>query len=226
MRSGPPENENSGRTPAALMTKALLALAGVAILAFSLAMAYHERGNPQAPAQARKAAYPPDDKAGLGFNLYAQPRALPLIRFSDGNGRTRSLADFRGKVVLLNIWATWCVPCRKEMPTLDRLQAKLGGPGFEVVALAIDDDGLPAVQEFYMQTGIKRLRVYLDKRGEALSNLGVTGIPTTLLIDREGREVGRKLGPAEWDSPAAVKLIRGYLGAPAQGGGNHRSAFP
>ena len=155
------------------------------------------------------------EKTGVVFVINSQPRALPVVRFADGNGRAMTLQDFRGKFVLLNIWATWCVPCRKEMPALDRLQAKLGGPGFEVVAISIDRDGLPAVQEFYLQTGIKQLRVYLDKSGEASANLGVVGLPTTLLIDRESREIGRKIGPAEWDSPEVVTLIQGYLGAPA-----------
>lgn len=154
-------------------------------------------------------------KTGVVFAINSQPRALPVVRFADGNGRAMTLQDFRGKFVLLNVWATWCVPCRKEMPALDRLQAKLGGPGFEVVAVSIDRDGLPAVQEFYLQTGIKQLRVYLDKSGDASANLGVAGIPTTLLIDRESREIGRKIGPAEWDSPEVVTLIQGYLGAPA-----------
>ena len=155
------------------------------------------------------------EKTGVVFVINSQPRALPVVRFADGNGRAMTLQDFRGKFVLLNIWATWCVPCRKEMPALDRLQAKLGGPGFEVVAISIDRDGLPAVQEFYLQTGIKQLRLYLDKSGEASANLGVVGLPTTLLIDRESREIGRKIGPAEWDSPEVVTLIQGYLGAPA-----------
>ncbi|MBI3053629.1 MAG: TlpA family protein disulfide reductase [Betaproteobacteria bacterium] len=155
------------------------------------------------------------EKTGVVFTINSQPRVLPAIRFADAKERAMTLQDFRGKFVLLNVWATWCVPCRKEMPALDRLQAKLGGPGFEVVAISIDRDGLPAVQEFYLQTGIKQLRVYLDKSGEASANLGVVGLPTTLLIDRAGHELGRKIGPAEWDSPEVVTLIQGYLGAPA-----------
>ncbi|MBI2293683.1 MAG: TlpA family protein disulfide reductase, partial [Betaproteobacteria bacterium] len=107
------------------------------------------------------------NKTAFVFNIHPRPRVLPTIRFADAKGRAMTLQDFRGKFVLLNIWATWCVPCREEMPTLDRLQARLGGPGFEVVAVSIDRDGLPAVQEFYLQTGIEQLRVYLDKSGEA-----------------------------------------------------------
>jgi len=151
------------------------------------------------------------------FNIHPQPRALPNIRFADGKGQTVTLQDFRGKVVLLNIWATWCPPCRKEMPTLDRLQAKLGGPAFEVVALSIDQEqqGLHLVQDFYFQTDIQSLGIHVDSSGDATRDLNIGGIPTTLLIDREGREIGRKIGPAEWDSREVVDLIRGYLASPA-----------
>lgn len=147
------------------------------------------------------------------FAMYAQPRAVPDIPFSDGKGQAVTLQDFRGKLVLLNVWATWCPPCRREMPALDRLQQQLGGPDFEVVALSIDQgqQSLYLVQEFYLQTGIRSLGVYMDTSGDASRNLGVSVLPTTLLIDREGREVGRKLGPAEWDSAEIVALIRGYL---------------
>ena len=155
------------------------------------------------------------EKTGVVFVINSQPRALPVVRFADGNGRAMTLQDFRGKIVLLNIWATWCVPCREEMPTLDRLQAKLGGPDFEVVALSIDRGGPFVVSTFYSEIGIRALRIYVDKTGEASANLGVAGIPTTLLIDRESREIGRKIGPAAWDSPEVVKVIQGYLVAPA-----------
>lgn len=145
------------------------------------------------------------------FVIHARPRELANLRFSDGAGRPTSLAAFRGRVVLLNVWATWCTPCREEMPTLDRLQAALGGPGFEVVALSIDHAGLPLVRDFFDRTGIKHLQPYLDTFGDAASNLAVAGVPLTLLIDREGREIGRKLGPAAWDKPRVVELIRGHM---------------
>jgi thiol-disulfide isomerase/thioredoxin len=122
-----------------------------------------------------------------------------------------SLADFRGKVVLLNIWATWCAPCRREMPTLDRLQAQLGGSDFEVVALSIDRKGLPVVKEFYAEIGLDTLPIYVDQSGSAQRTLSVLGVPTTLLLDREGNEIGRLLGPAEWDSPEMMAFFRDYL---------------
>lgn len=154
-------------------------------------------------------------KQGEVFSPLPEPRMLPDISFSDGDGQSVKLSSFRGKVVLLNIWATWCPPCRKEMPTLDRLQAKLGGPDFEVVALSIDRGGPFVVSTFYSEIGIRALRIYVDKTSDAATGLGVTALPVTLLIDREGREIGRKIGPAEWNSPEVVTLIQGYLGAPA-----------
>ncbi len=139
------------------------------------------------------------------------PRALREIRFETGGGETLTLADFRSKVVLLNVWATWCGPCRKEMPTLDRLQARLGGPDFTVVPLSIDRQGVPAVKTFHEEIGIAHLGLYVDSSSRAGAALGLTGLPTTLLIDREGNEVARLVGPAEWDGPDMVALIEQYL---------------
>ena len=148
------------------------------------------------------------------FGLLHEPRALPVLRFENGDGAALTLADFRGKVVLLNSWAAWCIPCRKEMPTLGRLQAKLGGKGFEVVALSVDQRGAAAVWAFYEDTGIHGLAVYVDRSGYAVGALNLMGIPTTLLIDRDGRELGRAVGPAEWDSPEIVILINRIVVAP------------
>ncbi len=145
------------------------------------------------------------------FALHEVPKPIPEIQFQDGEGRDLTLADFRGKVVLLNVWATWCVPCRHEMPTLDRLQAELGGPDFQVLALSIDRDGFEAVAKFYTEIGVKHLAMYLDASGMAAPALGAVGLPTSLLIDRDGREIGRLVGPAEWDSPEMITFLRGYL---------------
>lgn len=153
-----------------------------------------------------RAAEPPKN-----FAVHETPRSLPEIRFVNAEGRALTLADFRGKVVLLNIWATWCGPCRREMPTLDRLQAKLGGPPFEVVALSIDRAGLDAVKPFYEELKLQRLAIYIDRSAKVSHQLAVVGIPTTLLIDAEGREIGRLAGPAEWDEPQFVAFIRSRL---------------
>jgi thiol-disulfide isomerase/thioredoxin len=134
------------------------------------------------------------------------------VRFVDGDGRRMSLADFRGKNVLLNVWATWCGPCREEMPTLDRLQARLGSADFEVVALSIDRGGLEVVRDFYRELGLKSLRMYVDDSGMAAINLNVLGLPSTLLLDREGREIGRYIGPTVWDSEPVIGAIQKGLG--------------
>jgi thiol-disulfide isomerase/thioredoxin len=149
----------------------------------------------------------------VSYNFYSTSRALPEVRFENAEGKPLTLADFRGKVVLLNIWATWCSPCREEMPSLDHLQAKLGGPDFEVVALSIDHGGIPAVRKFFDEVGIRRLALYVDPSGQASSTLGAIGVPTTLLVDRAGRELWRVAGPVEWDQPDVIGVIRRAINA-------------
>jgi thiol-disulfide isomerase/thioredoxin len=143
----------------------------------------------------------------LELSVFDQPRALSEIRFQDDLGHDLTLADFRGRVVLLNIWATWCVPCRKEMPALGRLQARLGGKDFLVIPLSIDREGVAPVKRFYQEVGVEKLAIYVDPSGRGSHSLAIPGVPTTLLIDREGREVARKMGAAEWDSPEMVSLV-------------------
>ncbi|GLZ88011.1 hypothetical protein Pres01_40620 [Metapseudomonas resinovorans] len=143
-----------------------------------------------------------------GLTLWPEPRPLAELRFVDAEGQTLNLANFRGKVVLLNVWATWCVPCREEMPTLDRLQERLGGADFQVVALSVDQDGLAVVRDFYREVGIQRLEIFVDEKMHAIQVLGAFGLPATLLLDREGRELGRKLGAAEWDAPEVEAYLR------------------
>ena len=159
----------------------------------------------------------------LELSVFDQPRDVPEIHFIDAENRNLTLADFRGKVVLLNIWATWCVPCRKEMPSLDRLQAKLGANDFIVLPLSIDRAGLPAVKKFYQELGLQKLGMYVDSSGAASRALGAPGVPTTLLIGRNGREVARKMGAAEWDAPDVVALMQRQIEAPAAA---ERSARP
>jgi thiol-disulfide isomerase/thioredoxin len=146
-----------------------------------------------------------------GFVMHEQPRPLPEVAFRDQADRPLRFADFRGKVVLLNLWATWCAPCRQEMPTLDRLQTILGGPDFEVVALSVDREGRPAVEAFYEELGLEALAIYVDDSAKASRVLGAFGLPTTLLVNRDGEEIGRLLGPAEWDSPAMVRFLGDLL---------------
>lgn len=142
------------------------------------------------------------------LSVVDQPRALPEIRFQDDQDHDLTLADFRNRVVLLNVWATWCVPCRKEMPALDRLQARLGGKDFLVMALSIDLEGVAAVKRFYQEVGVEKLAMYVDPSGRGSHGLGLPGVPTTFLIDRQGREVARKMGAAEWDAPEMLSVIQ------------------
>ncbi|MFT2095073.1 TlpA family protein disulfide reductase [Acidiphilium multivorum] len=135
------------------------------------------------------------------------PKPLPTFDFFDASSHPLTLADFHGKFLLLNIWATWCIPCRKEMPTLDRLQARLGGPHFEVVPVSIDSGGLAAVRKFYAEIKIKHLGVFLDPSGSAMQVLNLEGIPTSFLIDPNGRQIGRETGAVVWDSPNVVKFL-------------------
>ncbi|MCA0420293.1 MAG: TlpA family protein disulfide reductase [Proteobacteria bacterium] len=129
------------------------------------------------------------------------------IAFETADGRKLSLAEFRGRFVLLNIWATWCPPCVKEMPSLDRLQAAKGGDTFEVVALSLDRQGLKTVEPFFQRTGIANLAIYLDREARSMSTLKITGLPTTLLIDPTGREIARWAGAKEWDHAATIAEI-------------------
>jgi len=145
------------------------------------------------------------------FVFKREPEPMPEITFVDGTGAAKSLNDFKGKVVLLNLWATWCLPCRKEMPALDRLQAALGSDRFEVVALSVDRAGVEASRKFLDGIRIEKLKLYVDPTGKANGPLKIIGMPTTILINAEGREVGRLLGEAEWDSQDAKKLIGSVL---------------
>lgn len=142
---------------------------------------------------------------------HVDPRKIPDTAFVDGEGRELSLEDFRGRIVLLNVWATWCVPCREEMPTLDRLQERLGGEDFHVLPLSIDRAGLDVVRRFYEEIGIRHLGLYLSEGMRAMRELYVVGLPTTLLIDRNGRELARLVGPAEWDSADAITQFQSLI---------------
>jgi thiol-disulfide isomerase/thioredoxin len=146
--------------------------------------------------------------ATIGISPVTPPKPVPFFGFADNAGHSLSLTDFKGRAVVLNLWATWCVPCRQEMPSLDRLQAKLGGSRFEVLAVSVDKLGAAVVQPFYRELGLRSLGIYLDPSSKAPSVLGIEGVPATLLIDTDGHEIGRKVGPLEWDSPEAIDTLR------------------
>ena len=145
------------------------------------------------------------------FVFKPAPEPLPKVTFVDADGKERTLDDWKGKVVLLNLWATWCAPCRKEMPGLDRLQAELGSDKFEVVAVSVDRTGTAGAKKFLDQIKVEKLAVLADPTARMGTTLRAVGMPATLLIDTEGREIGRMVGPAEWDTAEGKALIRASL---------------
>jgi thiol-disulfide isomerase/thioredoxin len=154
----------------------------------------------------------PEFRGALGpFVLHPAPASVPDLSFTGGDGKPLTLADFKGRVVLLNLWATWCGPCVEEMPSLDRLQARLGGPDFTVLALSLDRQGPSLVAPFLEKLAVRNLAMYLDTGNAAMRALKIRGLPTTVLLDRDGREVGRIEGAAAWDSPAAEALVRFHI---------------
>jgi len=139
------------------------------------------------------------------------PKPVAAAVFRDEADAEITLEAFRGKVVLVNLWATWCIPCRAEMPALDRLQALVGSPKFQVVAIAQDRGGRAKVEKFLGELQVKTLKPYLDTSMKSGRAWGAVGLPTTLLIDHEGREVARLVGEAAWDAPEMVRLIQAVL---------------
>ncbi|MEJ2116709.1 MAG: TlpA disulfide reductase family protein, partial [Alphaproteobacteria bacterium] len=153
---------------------------------------------------------------GVGSGLWrikhvSPPAPMPNVIFVDGEGKERTLKDWKGKVVLVNFWATWCPPCRREMPSLNRLQAKLGGKDFAVVAINIDRTGLEAPRRFITAKGFSHIKVYQDKGGRSFSKMQETSLPLTLVLNREGRIIARLSGPAKWDSSEAEAIIRNAI---------------
>jgi thiol-disulfide isomerase/thioredoxin len=204
--------------------RTVIALGAIAGVAVGLAAVYGITATQRNPADSacRPAAELAKRLAPLArgevaaVNIAAAPSRLPELAFTDAGGRPRTLADFRGRTVLLNLWATWCVPCRKEMPALDALQAKLGGTTFEVVAVNIDTRNLDKPKAWLDEVGIKRLGYYADPSAKVFQDLKAVGkaigMPTTLLIDPNGCELGVLAGPAEWASDDAIRLIEAATG--------------
>lgn len=173
------------------------------------------------PSGAAQAATP-GAAAGLGafatgelrnLTFSSEPRPVAPAPFMDEGAQNIDLGAFRGKVVLVNLWATWCVPCRAEMPALDRLQQALGGEDFQVVAVAQERAGPAKARAFLEEVGARHLRLYVDQTMRSARAWGAVGLPTTFLLDRQGREIGRLVGAAEWDAPEAQALIRSLLAA-------------
>jgi thiol-disulfide isomerase/thioredoxin len=155
------------------------------------------------------------------LTMATTPLRLPDLTFEDADGKPRNLSEWRGRTVLLNLWATWCVPCRKEMPALDNLQTRLGGPDFEVVAVNIDTRDPDKPRNFLKDANLTRLGYFTDQKAKVFQDLKAIGralgMPTSVLIDGAGCEIATIAGPAEWASDDAVKLIKAAMKPAAAG---------
>jgi thiol-disulfide isomerase/thioredoxin len=214
-QSGPPHNM--------VNRLRLIAAAAAVVMLAVLAGVYgidHLRSNPAdaACAGAVKTAAqiaPLAQGEVAAFSVARAPFHLPDLAFKDADDHARNLADWRGRTVLLNLWATWCVPCRREMPALDKLEGKLGGPGFEVVAVNIDTRDPQKPLAFLKDIGVSRLAYYSDDSAKVFEELKEAGkafgMPTTVIADRAGCEIGTMAGPAEWSSDDGVKLVNAAI---------------
>lgn len=147
------------------------------------------------------------------FSLAKEPKPLPDLAFTDAEGKPMKLADYKGKTVLLNFWATWCAPCVKEMPSLDKLQAEMGKDKFVILPLSLDGPSKPKVAPFYADKKLANLGIYFDKGKKVLGALDISVLPTSVLVDPEGREIGRMEGDADWDKPEALALMKAAIPA-------------
>ena len=202
------------------------ALAGLALTAAAVAGGLYwtgrlsDAGGPCGTAAGTLARLRPLARGEVAaFAVSERPASAPPLSWRGPDGRRLTLADFAGRTVLLNLWATWCVPCRLEMPALDRLQAELGGPAFEVVAVNIDTRNVEAPKAWLGQAGVTRLAYHSDPEAKVFQDLRkaklVEGMPTTLLIDGRGCLLGSMAGAAEWASPEGAGLVRAALSGPS-----------
>jgi len=197
---------------------AALAVLGTALYGSGL-LPGNMAGAPQPCAGAAQAVARVDASAKgevAGMQAVTQARPAPEIRFKGPDGAETGLSDLKGRLLLVNLWATWCAPCKAEMPALDRLQAELGGPDFTVVAINVDTRNLDKPPEWLKQAGIHALAFYADPGGRVLPAIQrdtqSPGLPTTMLIDPQGCTIGVMKGPAAWSSPDGLGLIRAVLG--------------
>jgi thiol-disulfide isomerase/thioredoxin len=206
------------RLPPSVAILVLCAVLGGAAAWFGLSGA----GGGKAVAEECRAALPTAERIApkargevAALSVAGSPAVAPDIAFKGPGGEDLSLKDFKGRTVLVNLWATWCLPCREEMPALDRLQAELGGADFEVVAINVDTRNPEKPKAWLGENGIRNLAYYAEPGGTLLQVLQrsghVIGLPTTLLIDRTGCEIGILKGPAAWAAPDALALVRAAL---------------
>ena len=206
-----PAPAKSRRVPRKAVTAAALVLVAGGVL-YGLVTPGKEAGGACAASAATVSRLDPLIRGEVAALSPANPPApMPDISFRADGDTPKTLADFRGKAVLVNLWATWCVPCRKEMPALDQLQASLGGPDFQVVAVNVDTSRLDRPRQFLQEVAATHLPFYADPTGAVLGtakqNGPVLGLPTTFLLDKSGCVVATLAGPADWASEDAKKVV-------------------
>ena len=207
-----------------ILAAALAAIAGFGAVTLSAFVTRHGSEPLKPAAQSQNtggdlsAGSSEDGRGGMTKLVYAeQPKPLPEVTFTDDGGAARSLADWKGKVILLNLWATWCAPCKQEMPSLNHLQSQLGGADFAVVPISLDRTGPDVPRKFLTRNNLTNLPLLLDATGGMAGKVGAIGLPASLILDREGREIARLLGPAEWDSAPAQEVIRAAIAGKPKG---------
>lgn len=204
-------NEKARNLKPAILIVALAVIAGV----IGVYLKGEGDGKVAAPATASQAEGAVSKALATGamaaFVVKSDRKPAPEVSITPETGPATSLGAWKGRVVLVNLWATWCAPCRKEMPALAALQSEMGSKDFEVVAISVDRKGLEVSSAFLKDVGASALKLYADPTTDALNKFQAVGLPASILIDREGREIGRLLGPAEWNSPEAKALITAAL---------------
>ena len=148
------------------------------------------------------------------FEMASSLRPRPTVAWKDDAGLEVSLANFSGKVVMLNFWASWCSPCLRELPSINRLQARLGSDQFTVVALNVDRGGKSVASRYTRRLNLDKLNLYLDQDNNTVKSMKLQSMPTTIIFDAKGREVGKLVGSAEWDSEEAVGLLQWFIDNP------------
>ncbi len=193
------------------LVSALVVCAGCVALAVpSVAMGGDKAFGPAALADADTRG---DGSRVLNLIVHDEPVAVPAIQFIDAAGQTRTLADYRGKVVAVHFWATWCFPCRDEMPTMDAMQREIGADRLAVLPLSVDRDGPEIVSAYYQDHELTTIPVLVDEKMKSARALKVNGIPYTIFVDREGREFARVLGDRDWSDPEVLGIVRKMVAA-------------
>ena len=195
-------------TPGLLAAVLIIALAAVA----SGALVYR-LASPRPPVERP----PPDSNIGQ-LQWLQPPRPVAATPFTDAAGKPLTLADFRGRVLVVNFWATWCAPCVREMPTLDTLQAKLGGRAFAVLAINQDRGGEKVAAPFVQKNGWRHLTLYTEPDGHFVRDENLQGLPTSIIVDKDGREVARVEGPRDWDNAETISALQQLVEKDRPGG--------